>query len=373
MKLTGQPIPITVITNLTCTQITWLDTNVHREIVDYHNQKGFDLKRLLEIIQPTSSGCQKKEQEDVDTKGWEANTTGIHQNDTNAFDGTICRSEVFSKDKIIDVLVNAIFCALHHFDHARSVVALELEKMVQIDGTIGLTKEGHVRGNFHSVYKGPLTLKMRQESSSDTLYLVRFIRSGGTSKVYRAISASGHDCVIKMFVTCRESSIMSEKQFQLASKKMADEEFANYKAIYGTDTLMDYMWRETLNNLHCIIMPLFQPIKMEDRNSKAVKDAITLRLQQFGNAQKVFEPDDQSWRHIGYAIMLRLQQFCDAQTVFEPEDQLWRHIGYFQDELYLFDLGNLVDLDEPVEDPVETYISDHWQCLQDSAGSPADP
>ena len=322
MKLTGHSIPFVAITNLTCTQITWLDTKVHRDIVDDHNQKGFDLKRLVEIIQPTTgSERQKKEQHDVDTNDWEVNTT----------DGTICRSEVFSRDKIIDVFVNVIFCALHHYDRARNVVELELEKMVQIDGTIGLTKEGHVRGKVQSVYKGPLTRTMRRESSSDTLYLVNFIRSGGTSKVYRAISESGHDCVIKMFVHCRGTSIMSEKQFQRASKKLADEEFANYEAIYGTDTLMNYMWRETLNNVHCIIMPLFRPIQMEERNSKAVQDAITLRL----------------------------QQFCKAGKVFEPDDQSWRHIGYFHDALYLFDLGYLVKLEEPVA----TYISDHWQCL----------
>ena len=39
MKLTGHPIPFVAITNLTCTQITWLDTKVHRDIVDDHNQK----------------------------------------------------------------------------------------------------------------------------------------------------------------------------------------------------------------------------------------------------------------------------------------------------------------------------------------------
>lgn len=135
---------------------------------------------------------------------------------------------------------------------------------------------------------------------------------------------------------------MPEEKFLQFSKRSADAEFANYGKIYNKNVLK-YMWRETLNNLHCIIMPFFEPIKKEDRKSKEVTAAIRQRLQQFGKAKKVFQQDDQSWRHI----------------------------GYFKNELYLFDLGSLVDLDQ--DKSVETYITEHLQCLKDRAGSPTDP
>ncbi len=379
MKLMGHPCPFGALSCHNATFITWLDSNPHNKIVVDHNLRGFDLTRLRKIIDPLptrdaidvgfSQSPIKMSPNAGDVRTISPETEDSTSSTAKETVRTLCISQQFDQKKILDVFANAIFCSLHDCSRPRTVIDFKLNDTVEIKEAIGLTEKSYKWHNFTTTNRGPMTPAMRVESSCDSattnsrgpktraqsshgsattgkqnmLYLVSFVGRGKTSKVYRAISESGYDCVVKMFVQRRDSnnSIMPEKEFLKATKELADKEFANYKAIYGTGALMEYVWRETLNNLHCIIMPFFQPIKKVKRDSEGVTAAIRKRLQQFGKAKKVFKPDDQSWRHI----------------------------GYFRSELYLFDLGHLVHLEEPVE----TYITSHLQCLKYRAGLPTDP
>ena len=353
MKLMGHPCPFGALSCHNATFITWLDSGLHNGIVDDHNRRGFDRTRLQKIINPlpTQDGdhvALSQSPIKMAPNAGDVHTISPETNVTSSCEETVrqlCISQQFDQDKIVDVFVNAIFCSLHDCYQPRTVIDFKLNFVVEINEAIGLTQMSYKWHNFRATNLGPLTRTERDETKEKImLYLVSYVGRGATSKVYRAISESGHDCVIKMFVQRRDSNnqIMTKEDFLEASKKLADDEFANYKAIYADDNLLDYMWRETLNNLHCIIMPFFEPIKKEDRNSERVTMAIRQRLKQFGRAKKVFKPDDQSWRHIG----------C------------------FQDKLYLFDLGNLEKLGENIS--VETYITGHLDRLKGRAGSPTD-
>ena len=63
-------------------------------------------------------------------------------------------------------------------------------------------------------------------------------------------------------------------------------------------------------------MPFFEPIEKEKRKSRAVKLGIRATLDKFSKKEKKFKK-------------------CD---------QLWRHVGRFNNQIYLFDLGDLIGI-----------------------------
>jgi hypothetical protein len=144
----------------------------------------------------------------------------------------------------------------------------------------------------------------------------------------------GYDCVAKIYVQRRSSDnkVMKKKEFQEFSHKKATKEYANLQNIYGNTVLNGYIWRETLNNFYCILMPFFEPIETEQRTSNAVMSGIRQQLQRFEENGKKFRK-------------------CD---------QLWRHVGYFQNEIFLFDLGDLIDI---ADDSSDDY--DWLDCTDD--------
>lgn len=120
-----------------------------------------------------------------------------------------------------------------------------------------------------------------------------------------------------MYVQRRDSDkgIMSKEEFNRSAKEATTREVASYKERYGRE-LKGYVWKQTLNRLHCVIHPYFKHL---DENTRIGSlDTIKQRLEAcFTNGNK----------GLGF--------------VFEPEDQGWRHIGHFNNLLYLFDLGDL--------------------------------
>jgi hypothetical protein len=133
---------------------------------------------------------------------------------------------------------------------------------------------------------------------------------------------------------CGVGAVMDYDDFVKFSEEMAIKEETNYKEIYGSSSsssssrvLDGYVWREILNGLQCIMMPFFEPVQLEEQRNPVVLDAITTQLQRFGQFRKMFLKCDQSWRHV----------------------------GYFHNQIVLYDLGRLVDMDHPPSDDDDYY------------------
>ena len=130
------------------------------------------------------------------------------------------------------------------------------------------------------------TKMYHQEPEKTKLYLFSYLGKGTTSKVYRAISESGHGCVVKLYVQNRDNGNkeMEEDEFIEFSTALALKEENNFKEIYPE--LSEYVRRGQLNKLQCSMMPFFDPITMNKRTSNAVIMGIRQQLQRFGEKRK---------------------------------------------------------------------------------------
>ena len=185
---------------------------------------------------------------------------------------------------------------------------------------IEMDKTTYKWGTLTTTYQGPCIANQRgrlrrfnNSVQNKKLYLLQCIGTGGTSKVYHAITKDGFDCVVKLYVQRHfdDGTMKTKKEFEKDSIEHVTNEFNNYERIYK-DELKDYVWMQKLNQMDCIIMPFFQPIEVQDRNDELPN------------------------------IETRLKLFTAQKLAFRDCDQCWRHIGRFNDQLYLFDLGDLV-------------------------------
>ena len=321
MRLMGHPCPFGALTCHNLTRVTWLGSPLHREIIFHHKLEGYNVRRLLKIIQQLAGHPQSVER--PATLKVSKSTSISHRTCSyiNSSARSINISELsYSQDKMIDLFVNAVFCSLEGFAQPRNIIRWEENEEIVFQDAVGLTKDTHVWTDIATVHKGPLTLAQRRKDKTGVIYLVSYVGYGASSKVYRGVTQSGHGCVVKVYVPF--SLEMDDDEFEKYSKDMAKKEEANYKEIYGRSGLKNYVWRETLNNMQCIILPFFEPVDVEKQSNEDVLTAIKEQLHQFGKAGKLFRKCDQSWRHV----------------------------GYFQNQIYLYDLGHLIDMDHPPSD-----------------------
>ena len=199
-------------------------------------------------------------------------------------------------------------------------------------------------GKLTTTYNGlhqKLTLdgsRRRSPSKDKTLYLLRCIGTGSTSKAYQAITKDGYSCVIKMYVQRFDidGTMKVLEQFKKESNEHVTKEINYYKKIYK-DELKDYVWRQTLNEMDCIILPMFHPVPVSKRSGVI--------------------PD----------ITDRLKLFTKHKLAFLESDQSWRHIGRFNGKLYLFDLGDLEICES--EKAATLCASNHVNWLTDTKSS----
>ena len=335
MNLMGHPRPFGALTCHNWTRLTWLDSPVHHQIVHHHHQKGYDAKRILNIITSLASTLQPvNSKATTTTLVPESTSTSAATTDSqdSHVDGTGITSDRFiniseqsySQEKMMDLYVNAVFCSLEGLAQPRTIIRWEVNEKIVVHDAVRMTKETHVWDKVDTVYKGPLTFEERKNDSNSMIYLVSYIGGGSTSKVYRGITQSGYGCVVKMYVPFEGSD---DDDFLHFFEDMAMKEETSYKEIYSNSKLDGYVWRETLNNLQCVIVPFFERVPVEQQTSENVINAIEEQVQRFGTAKKMFRKSAQSWRRV----------------------------GYFHDQIFLFNLGRLIDIDHPSSDDEDYY------------------
>jgi hypothetical protein len=332
MSLMGHPRPFGAITCHNWTRVTWLDSRSHQEIINHHHKKGYSEKRIMNIIkQLSNSVLQKKRSVCSETKSISSSKrNSSHDFGSFPADRSINISELsYSQDKLIDLYVNAVFCSLEGLSQPQNTICWEINGRIIVQDSVGITKDTHVWTNVDTTYQGPLTLRQRMNDSNSMIYLIQYIGHGSSSRVYRGITSSGYDCVVKVYVPFKwdDGQDMDGDEFEKYSEEMAIKEEANYKVIYDKSVLDGYVWREILNGLQCIIMPFFEPVKVEQQSNPVVLDAIENQL----------------------------QRFCHVKKMYLKCEQSWRHVGYFHNQIVLYDLGRLIDIDHPPSDDEDYY------------------
>jgi hypothetical protein len=217
---------------------------------------------------------------------------------------------------MVAAFVSAILCSLDGFQNPREIKSFLLRQKVEVEA-LCLCKKSFEWGTFRTTYQGPNKIHWGIGPKSfyldESLYLVDHLGMGSTSKVYRALTPDGYNCVVKMYVKRRGNNkiVLSKRVFDKEAKKAVAQEVNAYKAIYG-DELSGYVWQQELNGLQCVIHPYFKHPDKKDRIN--LLDRIRVRL---------------------------VNCFAKCDKALSTSDQVWRHIGWFNDKLYLFDLADL--------------------------------
>jgi hypothetical protein len=331
MQQKGHPNPFAAISCFNQTRIVWLNTTAHNEVLERRtpSENNNLLSRLQRIVRslPGVVNLTNNETPSQPTIVNNLKNTGCTTRNEFTPDeerSLICSQE-FEQTEIIYALLHAIMCSLDGFVGARQQIdEFEMNQTFEINDVMKLNIDSLDWGKLSVTYNGPLQFgndTVQLEHEREGLYLVHYLGYGATSKVHRALTIDGYDCVVKMYVQHCDDD-----------RATVDQELNEYKEIYG-DELKDYVRTITLNDMPCIIMPFFKPIKNDERNS------------------------------VIHEIKKRLNElFVTKKKSFQPTDQSWRHIGTFNNKIYLFDLADLTEHDTTLS--AQQSADEHVACLQ---------
>jgi hypothetical protein len=248
----------------------------------------------------------------------------------------VLHSAPFEVEMIVSALVCAIMCSLDGFQGALPPLfmnSLSLGQQIHLPTTLCLEKKSHVWGALHTKYRGPLKKHPKETAS---FFLVEYLGEyGSTSKLYRALTLNGYECVVNIYVKERDDDkhILSKKEFQKEAKKAVQRELKIFKTMYG-DELREYVWTQELNGMHCIIHPYFKPLDKTTRLDQL--PLISERMKLFLNTKNA-----------------KNGTFCTYCS------HSWKYVGWFNDKLYLYGLGDLEDYDLKEADDVLEYHCNH--------------
>jgi hypothetical protein len=262
------------------------------------------------------------------------------------------RSEPYPSNQLVKLFVNAILCSLCNFQGSASTVRNNLGYQLMHKAVLTLEPEAY-KFETISLWVVPSTF---EESSNfdkhmtEEFHILDLLGSGRTSKVFRAVTTKGHECVLKMYVRKFDESEnympLAKEQFASEARQHTETEQQMYKLIYG----MNIPIIELFNHM-CLVLPYFRPVQKDECDS-AVGELDSLLREKFrvttratGTTYYKFEEDDQRWRHCGY---------MDVNG---------------EKSLFVYDLANLDTCDN--ESDHDEYIEQHKTRLRSRISSPA--
>jgi len=132
------------------------------------------------------------------------------------------------------------------------------------------------------------------------------------------VTNSGYECVVKLYVLEYDENGRKIQDFDKKGREAVSTEKSIYHSIYPD--IKDCVWTEELCQRHCLILPFFQEIALTDRESTLVK------------VEELYE-----------------SKFLDNNYAIKEKDALWRHIGKIRDTLFIFDLCDVVSVNDGID------------------------
>ena len=326
MQGKGHPNPFGALTCIDETYIFWLDNSYSKAVLNKlendsnDSNGGYSKDRLdsivggLPIKDATEQYCtQSPAKEKTPDHRYVGETTGFIPLPSRE----VSQSELIKAEGMVAAFVSAIICSLDGFQNPREIKSFEKDQKVKVEA-LCLSPKSHKWGTLQTVHKGPMINRTWNKMARKKLYLVDHLGTGSTSKVYRALTEDGYDCVVKMYVQRRDANktVLTKKEFTSIANAAVTKEVKMLKQIYKE--LKEYVWQQTFEGMPCVIHPYFKHPDNTEREDLLPK--IKERL------LKCF-----SIRNDFYA--------------FAPSDQAWRHVGFFNEKLYMFDLADLESRD----------------------------
>jgi hypothetical protein len=269
MQAKGHPNPFGALTCIDKTYIFWLDNNYSKTVlntVESDDEGGYSKTRLRSIVSSlpvnaSASSAPAEEQCVYCTQSPTKEKTPDHQ----CFSGKtgfsplpsrgVSQSTCIESDGMVAAFVSAIICSLDGFQNPREIKSFIKDQEVEVEA-LCLSPKSHKWGTIRTVYKGPMK---RKRGRTPKLYLVDHLGTGSTSKVYRALTEDGYDCVVKMYVQRRNADkiVLPLNEFTRIAKKKVQKEVNMLKMIYKEE-LEKYVWQQTFEGVPCVIQPYFK-------------------------------------------------------------------------------------------------------------------
>lgn len=349
LDLFGHPSVFGVLTTFTKSWVYWLNEN-SSEIAKEQNRFTAEninlLKERLQKPSQNSSPAPPKHTQPVSTTGEEQCLPRIAYRS----------QQEYNQQQLVPLLCNVIISSLRDFKGKRSLFDLEamrdtthtFDRVLVLqetkDNCLGSddsgpvqyrTVKGKPQEQFHVGYEfkknitltlqGPLIRHNDSSRRPRCFYVVDKVGAGSTSRVFRALSGDGSDCVIKMYVKKYDGNrVLTKDEFLTEAKTSVMREVDCYQKVYG-DELKDYVYATMLNGFYCVILPYFRPPTTENDRTGML----------YGVRQTLFD------------------NFVRAECSFSEDDMRWRHTGTFRNKTYLFDLADLV----PTAPDIDKHVS----------------
>jgi hypothetical protein len=349
MKAFGHKAPFVVLSSVQHTHVTWLNEDLPnglargagREESASMNGLSPSVERSAQAVDHTDKTPSPPNLINGDTIlqvpmsiGSQAPLSGSQR---LMFQGeeerTFCRSSsVYNSSQLARVVYSAILCGLHGLDKsvAKTITRFTQPSMVGTRCCLELSKDCYCWGTISSNrnHNSPLEKRPKKDNPLKKFYVVGIIGSGNTSKVFHALDLECQEYVIKMYVKRFEGKKYLEKRvFEKNASRSVKTEVTNFNLIYPE---LDVVYR-MLNKHHCVVMPFFDPVPKDERES---------RIEEIQNV---------------------LEVFASKNLKYKDEDVRWRHVGLYEGNCILYDLAEL----ERTTD--NSFVSEHLENFRSRA------
>lgn len=244
MQAKGHPNPFGALTCFDKTFIVWLENSSSQNVLNNLKAEEYSSQRISRIVgglpgahdaahDLSTSHEQPCTQSPVREKAADDDAMFPHEGFAPTKIRQVTRSANFGADELVGAFVSAIFCSLDGFQHPRVIKSFRLNQKVE-EEALCLDSNSHEWGMLRTTYQG-IKKKKWWSSPPKSLYLVDHLGKGTTSKVYRALTEDGYECVVKVYVKRRgdDKKFLSKNEFDANAKAAVTREVQMYKTIYG--------------------------------------------------------------------------------------------------------------------------------------------
>jgi hypothetical protein len=304
----GSAHPFAVLTSFAETWVCWTENDESNDIANNVQDRFNGLNLATGEGSPATPSPPKLVEMPCTPQDTEEQANSI-----KASTRVVCKSDMFESNELVLVLCNAIACGLKNFNPVQRIRKLTSGDVVTQD-VMSFTQTGFSCKHCQITVKGHRSTVTYIPSyiTSRTYYAIGILGRGATSIVFHAIDSTGAECAIKMYIARYDDGkkkYLDAAKFRSNAIMSVNKEVANYRTIYPE--LRNVVYRRTLNNLQCVIMPVFLPIQTERRLAC---------LPKVGDV---------------------LGKFREKRLSYNRSDRAWRHVGTLDEQVYLFDLAEL--------------------------------
>jgi hypothetical protein len=185
-----------------------------------------------------------------------------------------------------------------------------------------------------------------EEDHQGPFLIVQLLGAGETSRVWRAVVQSqdkktAYACILKYWIKVYDESnkkMFESTEIEHESNSSTTREVAYYKKIYGD--FASFVGRKKLNSRWCVILPFFKPIPKNRRNKETLEKIEKVLHEKFYKQEesKSYQFKDCDWR--------------------------WRHVGERDNQIVLFDLADLVVVEDRDKTVHHKYVMNHIEGLR---------